>query len=875
MTGAVSQVASKDLNKGVYTSPAQLLQGKIAGLLVVGASGAPGAETSIQIRGVSSMSIGTAPLIVVDGIQLDNQSGKFGFTLPGGLGNAPGIDPFSFLNPSDIDRIDVLKDASALAIYGSRGANGVIMITTKKASEGTVKIDFSASAGVSTISKKLKVLNGDQYKRALDSEGGEPALDFGDNVNAFDKIIQTGSIQNYNIGLSAGNHGNNHRLSIGYTDQKGIIKKSGMKKYNALLKSNYNFLDDRIKFDVLLMGAHIEQESAPIGNTSSTAGNIISQSLQWNPTKPLYNIDGSFNQPNSSSEINPLAMLAAVDNNFDMNRIIASVAPTVNLAKGLDYRVQIAIDHAESDWNVTQKKLLVVNGVPGPGPGNLGYSHVGITNQQFSHTLSYTKDFDRLEFTVYVGYEYQRNRVTGTILSAQNFSTDDIDFSHNIDNAPAADVHVSSVASPDAKLQSVFGRFQFNYDDRVKLTATLRNDGSSKFSPKYRNALFPAVAIAWSLDKQGFIPESINELKLRLSWGRNGNQNFPTGLSGKSYAFGQGGGSNTIGVAEFGSPDLRWETSETVNVGVDFGLFNSKVTGTLDVYNKKTNDLLFYLDAAQPFVGAKIWSNIKDAYIVNKGIELGLNTYLLEKDKMTLQLGLNMTYRTITFEPKGGARQLDIQTGLLNGNGLTDQVTQKSVVGESVNEWFMPVFTGFNESGIATYKPTNPKTGDGNYLVGSPYPNLLGGITVNFTYGNFDATLGMNGSAGNKIYNNTANALFVKGNLVSGRNISPDLVGNGEAVGNKLTYSTRYLESGNFIRLSNLSAGYTLKFDSKIMKSLRVYLTAQNLFVITKYTGFDPEVNTNKSVSNVASFGVDYTQYPRARTFVAGITASF
>jgi len=868
LTGAVAQVSSKDLNKGIYTSPAQLLQGKLAGVLVVGASGAPGAETNIQIRGVSSMTSGTAPLIVVDGIQLNNQTGKFGVGLPGGLGNAPGIDAFSFINGSDIDRIDVLKDASALAIYGSRGANGVIMITTKKAAEGTVKIDFNASAGVSTISKKLKVLNGDQYRAALNSEGGNQAVDFGDNVNAFDKIIQQGSVQNYNIGLSAGNRFNNHRLSFGYTDQNGVIKKSGLKKYNALLRSSYSYFDDRVKFDFMLLGARTEQKSAPIGSTSSTAGNIISQALQWNPTKPLYNPDGTFNQPNSTSEINPMAMLAANDNNYAQNRIIVSLAPSIQLAKGLVYKVQLAIDHQSNDWIVGQKRLLLNNGLP--GRGFLGYSHVTSTNQQYSHTLSYDKTFDKLEFVGYVGYEYQVNRVTGTALTAQGFSTDDIDFYHNLDNPLPSDVTHTSVAPADSKLQSYFGRFQVNYADKLRLTATLRRDGSSKFSPNRRYATFPALALAWSLDKEGFLPEFVNDLKVRVSWGMNGNQSFPSERSKKSFVF-VPGPSPTVKQDQFGAETLKWETSTTTNLGLDFGLFGSKLTGTLDFYNKKSNDLLFFLLSPLPGPDARIWKNIPDAYIINKGIELGLNTDIIDNGKLRLNLGFNATYRSIKYEPKGSVEQIIVQTGLLNGNGLTNQLSQQAIKDKAPNEFYLPQFQGFNETGFAQYRDN----GSNYYASGSPYAKWLGGLTLNLNYGKFDATLAMNGAGGNKIYNNTANAIFVKGNLATGRNISPDLVGNGENVANALTLSTRYLEKGDYVRLSNLSFGYSFNFESKYMKSLRLFVTGQNLFVITKYTGFDPEVNIDKSVNNAQSFGIDYTQYPRARTFSAGLTAAF
>ncbi|HEY3406499.1 MAG TPA: TonB-dependent receptor plug domain-containing protein, partial [Ohtaekwangia sp.] len=264
LTGSVAKIGAEDFNKGIYLAPAQLLQGRVAGVSVVGSSGAPGAETTIRVRGVGSIRAGNDPLIVVDGVQIEGGSTKATINIPGGIGETPGIDPLSFINPNDIASFDVLKDASATAIYGSRGANGVIMITTKRNSDEP-RIDFSASGGVSFLSKKLETMTANQYRDALDTEGLVIG-DYGSSADAFDEIIQTGSLQNYNIAFSSAKDKSSQQLSLGYTDQKGIIKESGLKKFNAMLKSDYNFFNDRVKVELLLLGAHVEQASAPIGN---------------------------------------------------------------------------------------------------------------------------------------------------------------------------------------------------------------------------------------------------------------------------------------------------------------------------------------------------------------------------------------------------------------------------------------------------------------------------------------------------------------------------------------------------------------------------------------------------------------------------------
>lgn len=869
LVGSVAQVSAADLNKGVYTSPAQLIQGKIAGLAVVSASGAPGAENSIQIRGPGSLRSGSAPLIVVDGIQLDNNSSKQGLNLPGVLGASPGIDPLSFINGADIEQVDVLKDASATAIFGSRGANGVIMITTKKAKPGEVRISFGASTGVSKISKKLDVLDADGYRAALAAEGVTGG-DFGSDANAFDEIIRTGTVQNYNLGFSAGSDHSAHRISVGYTDQKGIIKKSGMKKYNAMLNSRYNFLDDRIKLDVLVMGAQIEQQSAPIGNNSPTDGNLISQALQWNPTNPLRE-DGQFNQPQSAVEVNPLATLNAFDDKFLMSRLIASVAPTIKLAKGLEYKFQFALDHTQGDRYLSQKKWLFVSG--NPGLGQAMYNNSKLTTKQFTHQLTYTKDFNKVTLAAIAGYEYQTNRLTGMTVGAVGFTSDDIDFSNNLQDPLATNTFIQSIAPPDANLQSFFGRATVGYDDRFRLVATLRTDGSTKFGTGNKYGVFPAVGFAWNLNEEGFIPEFFEELKLRLGWGETGSQSFPSGLSTKAYSVRQGPDGPILDVLNDGNDKLKWETSRTTNIGIDIGLFNSKLTGSIDYFHKVTDDQLYNTEAILPAATGNQWKNLSDGIIINKGLEVALTGYLIEKSNLTLSISGNATFLKNEFAPEGDVSDFIVDTGTLNGKGLSGETAQRTAKGHPINSFYLPVWQGFDENGESMYEDgfanIYPKK-----FVGSPLPKMYYGMTINLNVSKFDAAVSMNGVNGNKIYNNTANAVFVKGNLGS-RNVSPDLIGNGESYANEPAPSTRYLENGGFLRLANVTLGYSPEVKFAAIKTLRLYVTAQNLFVITDYSGFDPEVNTDKSFNGFPSLGIDYTQYPKARTFTIGVNATF
>lgn len=871
LTGSVSQVSAKDFNKGIYVSPSELFQGKMAGVLVTGSSGAPGAETSITIRGNNTIRGGNGPLIVIDGVQMDNSQPKQVTNIPGGMGDTPGIDPLSFINPNDIEKIDVLKDASAAAIYGSRGANGVIIITTKKNREAGSRIEFQASAGVSKISHQPDVMNGDQYRQALQTENIAVG-DFGSNVDAFDEILQTGSIQNYNLTFATNGDKSSHAFSFGYTDQKGIIRESGLNKLNGMLKSTYNFFDDRVTLDVFLMGSDLQQANAPIGNNSSTDGNIISQALQWNPTRPLYE-DGDFLQPNSGGEINPLATLKAYDDQFAMKRLVGSIAPTVSIAKGLDYKLQLGFDDMRGDRQVQIKKLLWFGGAPGNNPGFAYLQQSKFLSTQMSHTLTYNKTLGDLKLTALVGYEFLRQRADIIRMQAQGFSSDQINFVKNIQNALPAQTAIEYIAPPDSKLQSYFGQIFANYNDKYMLTATLRSDGSSKFGSNNRYALFPSFAAATNLHNFDFVPEVFDNLKLRVGYGLTGNQAIPAGAAIESWGYLAGGGEQQIVQLNNANPDLKWESTETINVGIDFGIQNSRFTGTLEYFQRKSRDFIYQVTNASPAPPGFVWKNI-DGEIVNSGFEISLNALVVDKADVKVDIGTNITFQDNIFHTSSDGF---LTTGALNGKGLSNVTSQVIVDGQPLNVFKLRDWTGIDETGFSTYRGYDDIAGISPfYYVGDPNPNTLLGFYVNATYKKFDASINMNGAFGHQIYNNTANAVFIKGNLIGGgRNTSPDLIGNGESVANVSAASSRYLEDGDFLRLANVSLGYNLTFTDKAVKRVRVYVTGQNLHVFTNYSGFDPEVNTDKSVASVPSRGIEYTPYPRAKTFLVGLSASF
>ncbi|MEL6865604.1 MAG: SusC/RagA family TonB-linked outer membrane protein [Bacteroidota bacterium] len=866
LTGSVTSVKAEDFNKGVVTAPDQLIQGKVAGVQIVGASGAPGAESTIRVRGSSSVRTGNQPLFVVDGIPLDGRSVKPNTDIGGGLNNTPGINPLSFINPNDIASIEVLKDASATAIYGSRGANGVIIVTTKKGTSGDPTIDVNVSAGVSSILNSVDVLNGDEYRAALQSEGvANPDLgDFGDDVDAFDEILRTGSSQNYDVAIGGGNARGNYRVSASYLNQQGIIKETGLKKYTANLRGSYKFFNnDRVRVDVGILATHTDQQSAPITNDAGFVGSLIGMALQWNPTRALFNSDGSFDLTESNSTINPLAMLEAYDDRTNITRILASIAPTVNLAEGLDYKFLFSIDQGQGVRDLSINSFINLDDIQGRGLAVYGNNR--LTTQQFTHTLSYNRGIaEGIDLGAVVGYEYQKYRNRGISVQARDFLTDNVDYNNFFQNSSQVSRDVRSFEDPTNELQSFFGRANININDKYLITGTFRADGSSKFGENNRYGYFPSAAVAWNLVSEGFLPDAVDNLKLRVGWGVTGNQEFPAGSAQERWGFDPDNNGN-FRLENVANPDLKWETSSTINVGIDFGFLDYKITGSIDYFNKTTEDLLFQLEAIQPAPATNLWVNLP-GQVRNSGLELALNTFLVDNENVSWQFGINGAFLSNELEDYVGP---PVETGGINGQGLSGVRAQRLANGQPLYVFLIRNFEGFDESGNAIYANDSELQ-----FVGDPNPDVLLGITSSVNFGDFDFGINFNGAFGHQIYNNTANAILVKGNLGT-RNTTPDVVGNGESTANPNAASSRYLEDGDYLRLTNATFGYNVGSVGNWAKNIRLYVTGQNLLLFTNYTGFDPEVNTNKEIDGVPSFGIEYTPYPTARNIIFGASVSF
>lgn len=865
-TGAIAQVKAKDFNKGVLTAADQLIQGKVAGVQVVNNSGAPGGGTTVRIRGNASIRSSNQPLFVVDGVPLDGGNARPG--LGNNLGGIPGANPLNFINPNDIASMEILKDASAAAIYGSRGANGVILITTKKGQAGTPKIEFNAGVGAASIMKRFEVMDGNEYRSAL-QKYNQNSGNYGGNVDALNEILQTAITQNYNASVSGGNETGRYRLSVGWLDQQGIIKESGMKRATASLSGSYKFLDSKkLGLDFNLFTAQTREDVAPISNDAGFQGSLIGHALQWNPTHPLRKADGSlWVEPQfGNTSVNPLAMLEAYDDNVNTTEVLASVSPYYRFNNNFEYRMLYSVRRGNGVRKNEIKRFLNLQ-------GNLGSASIGLAEQntqQLTHTLTYnnqiTSDFN---LNAVVGYEYMKyDNLSYGMGGADYTDFPGLSYYNYLQNAPGNRRGIGSGAGPIVELQSYFARAVVNWQDRLVLTGTVRADGSSKFGSNNRYGVFPSFALAWNVSNEKFLANNkfISNLKVRAGWGRTGNQEFPAGASLNRY---QINGPNDVTRSNFGNADLTWEQSDMINAGVDFGLFEDRVWGSIDWFQKLSSKVLFEQIVAQPGPpgSAKYWINLP-GNILNTGVELAVNAAVVRGKDFSWNVGVNASF--LRNELRDFGNQF-FETGSLSGQGISGARAQRLASGQPINVFYLRDFQGIDK---ATGQSIYANDGNKLFYSGNPNPTTLLGFTTDLNYKKFSAVINMNGAFGHVIYNNTLNTVLPIGNLGT-RNIAKSLVKNGqalEAISNPIAPSTRYLESGNYLKLANATVSYNVGNLGKTFRNVNISLTGQNLFVVTKFSGFDPEVNVDKQVDGIPSFGIEYIPYPTARTILLGVS---
>lgn len=878
LTGSVGSVKEKDFNKGTFTSADQLIQGKVAGVQILNNSGQPGGASTIKIRGNSTVTGTGQPLFVLDGVPLDGGSPRPGVGDIGFGGSNPASNPLNFLNPSDIASIDVLKDASATAIYGSRGAYGVVLITTKRGKSGETKIEAGASFGVASIMKKIEVLNAAEFRQAIPYYGVAASLDKGGNVDALDAILRKASVKSYNVAVSGGNETGRYRLSFSALDQQGIVLKSGIKKYTANLNASFKFLDSKkLGLDINIIPSQYIENIAPISNNAGAGNNIIGMALTWNPTQPLKIGDSTVNV-GGNSIFNPLNVSDAINDKAKVTTVLASISPSYKFTDWLEYKLLYSINYGTGNRRTMRNQNTNLNnagaGAPYTGVGFAAIANSELITQQITHTLSVDKKIGaNLNLNAVIGYEYLKFKSSGSSESANGpaggYGQFGLDYTNYIQYGDKSTYSVNSYYNPIDELQSYFARAVFNYKDKYLFTGTFRADGSTKFGANNKYGYFPSFAAAWNITKEDFFHvKAINSLKLRAGWGKTGNQEFPSGSAVERIRFGSNGAS--AGLVNFANPGLQWQSDRQSNVGIDASILNSRLNITIDYYNKNTTKLLFPLvgDPNGPGGGAVKWDNLAGS-VENSGFEFSVNANIINQKNLTWDFGVNAAFNT----NKVNGLKAPIFTGELNGQGVSGTLVQTIQNGLPINAFYTRKFLGMDKAtGLATYLD------DGNtfYYVGNPNPKTILGLSTTVRYMKLSLTINMNGAFGQSIYNNTLNNTINVGNINGGRNIARSVFKDPvkESFANPVTASSRFIEKGNYLKMSNVSLNYALGNVGKTFKGANIFLTGQNLFVITKFSGFDPEVNVNKGANFVPSVGFEYQPYPSARTISFGLNFS-
>jgi TonB-linked SusC/RagA family outer membrane protein len=864
-TGSVVAITEQDFNRGVISSPEQLLHGRMAGVQVTMASGEPGAGANIRIRGTSSVRAGNQPLFVVDGVPLTG-----GPAQPGGPDYGAGTqsprNPLAFLNADDIENISVLKDASAAAIYGSRGSNGVVLITTKRGTAGP-SMTVSSSMSVGSVAKRLDLLSAGQYVSAAQAAGADPSVvNFGAATDWQDQIFRTSVTQDQYLSYAERTATGAYHISLGYGDENGIIQKASLKRLTARINADRRLLDDRLKFQLSLTGSRINDTYAPVGNTAGFEGNLLGAALQANPTRPVFKPDGSYSQ--ATDWRNPMAMLAYIDDQAETSRILGSVSATFDLSSSLSYKLNLGYENTESVRRTGLYPALAASSgftFLAPTNGRAEINNLYINSGLIEHTLNVRHAIGGGGIDALAGFSYQRFETRGDWLRAEYFTTTQIPVVDNVDgvNNEANKAFTAASNRNVDELQSFFGRVNYNYNDRYLVTGNFRVDGSTKFGKNNRYGYFPSLAVAWRLLNENFfagLRDKFSDLRLRVGWGKTGNQEFESGVS---LALFRANNDGSLTQVNNPNPDIKWEETAQWGVGLDYELSSGRVGGSFDYFNKTTTNLIFRTDYAQPAAVDYQWVNLPGD-VVNKGAEIAVYALPLRSSRLSWRVDYNMSFLHNVVRNLGTS----VNTGQINGQGLSGAYAQRIADGQPLYAFYMRTFVGFDANGLGIYANNEQLS-----FVGSPIPTMTLGLTNTLTFGRLDVSAFLEGAFGQKVYNNTANAIFLKGNLRNGRNVTTDIAASTESPNNFGEASTRFLEDGAYVRLSNLNIGYNVPVGRLLrgVRNMRIGLTGQNLLVITKYSGYDPEVNTDKSINGVPSLGIDYTAFPRPRTFTFNV----
>jgi TonB-linked SusC/RagA family outer membrane protein len=896
LTGSVQSIKSDDLNEGVATSAAQLLKGKAAGVEVVQNSSEPGGGVSISIRGASSINAGTGPLYVIDGLPINN-SPPITATGANYVATPSPRDPLSSINPADIESIEILKDASATAIYGARGANGVILVTTRKGRAGRFTVTADSYYGVQNVTKKLPLLSPQEYMTAMNELQAAGASNAGERVTRLanggtdwqDKLYRKNAgVQSHNLSFSGGSEKTNYFLSLNYMDQDGVVVTSGFTRYSARLNLNHK-ATERFEIGMNLNTAYTRDDFVPEGFGFNENAGALYAAFNFDPSLAVYDSAGNYVRSNFINIDNPLALAYGKNASAQTFRTYGSMYGQYSILPGLAARINLGGDVLNS------RRDVYINRSTLDGASSNGIATIlngQLTNSLLEATLNYTKESGIHRLTALAGASTQKFANISSGATGRRFPSD---FTQT-DNLGAANSALSTISSSKSnnKLISFIGRVNYALKDRYLFTATFRSDGSTRFGETNKFGYFPSFALGWNLDEENFMKrvKTFSTIKLRASWGRTGNQEIGNYNSISTYTPGNDIVYNnqpfsTQAPSRLPNPNLKWETTEQLDFGLDFGLLQDRVTASIDYYRKSTFDMLLQLPVPTTTGFTSTLTNIGS--IRNTGLELNLNSRnLVGGFKWNTNINLATIRNRVT--DLGGIRR--IITG--EAGPFATQISLIEV-GKPLNSFYGYQVAGVWQTGD-DFTKTQDKVlpGDLKYVdingdkivnaadrvvLGNSFPKLSWSLRNNFTFRNVGLEIFFEGLEGVRMYNNNLAETYFPINFRRNRyaepilkrwtptnpsNLYPSFI-------TPLSQGSRYInsstvEDASYLRLKTATLSYVLpKF--KGFQSVMVYVSGQNLWTLTDYKGMDPAVNPNGNTK----LRIDWNAYPLATTYILGI----
>ena len=853
VTGAISSLKEGSFTKGTNTDLQSLLQARAPGVVITANNGDIGSEPRIRIRGGTSINASNNPIIVVDGVPVNNSSGlPGGFTTGAGAGADGTMDnPLGMLNPDDIASIDILKDAASSAIYGARGGNGVILITTKEGRPGELSLTYSASTSSSSITKKLDLMDAAGFKSYASSIGVD-IEDGGANTDWQDEILRSAVSTNHNISFSAGTQQTQYRASISYLDQQGILLNSERQRISTRLNVRHTMLDNKLKLGLKVSPSFSNRNNTPYNQRAGYFGGVFTNVLKFNPTYPVKNADGSYYEYATTTIRNPVALLNEISDVGENLRVLTSATAEYELISGLNAKVTLGLDRESYNRNIYEPNTLPYAASIG---GQAAVQNTQRKNDHFNTTLNYSNS----SMNVLAGYEFQEFTNSGFGATTKGFVTDAWLY-NNMGGATDFTTAPYSFKNQN-RLVSFFGRVAYSMGGKLNVMATLRREGSSRFGDDNKWGVFPSASVGFRVT---------DDIKLRASYGVAGNQeigNYRSLVTLGSGANAVIGGQLLSGVAanQLANPDLKWETTSDINFGVDFALMDNKITGSVDMYSKTTEDMLVEVNVPQPAVVTTKLDNVGS--VENSGLEFFINSVNMSTKDMSWNTSFNFSTNKNNVVSLGKDVEY-IVTGQVGGAGLSGVQSAIIKPGEAFGTFFGYELSGYDADGQEILSTDGGPLGDGRRILGSPHPDYTFGMTNQINFGNIDFSFYIWSVQGNEILNNTRLEYQRPSNPFNNINLfseTADDVNDGLGSEAAVALTDKFIEDGSFIRLQNVTIGYTLKTGQ--FKNLRLYLSADNLFTLTNYSGFDPEVST---ISGLAE-GIDYTNYPKAKTISFGI----